>query len=115
MFFPRLNLLTILIYRVANCTLWFLKPPHIEAKEELIYSVKILVGSSSLLGLLETIGNSAYNLSPWAHLNQLGGSQHKYSMWPPDRGLKGIQGMSRLQLLIQHLPHPHQLWEGESG
>ena len=44
--------------RVANCTLWFLKPPHIEAKEELIYSVKILGGSSSVLELLETIGNS---------------------------------------------------------
>ena len=37
----------------------FLEPPHIEAKEELIYSVKILGGSSSVLELLETIGNSA--------------------------------------------------------
>ena len=44
--------------RVANCILWFLKPPHIEAKEELIYSLKILGGSSSVLELLETIGNS---------------------------------------------------------
>ena len=48
----------VLVDRVANCTLWFLKPPHIEAKEELIYSVKILGGSSSVLELLETIGNS---------------------------------------------------------
>ena len=47
-----------MLCRVANCTLWFLKPPHIEAKEELIYSVKILGGSSSVLELLETIGNS---------------------------------------------------------
>ena len=45
--------------KVANCTLWFLKPPHIEAKEELIYSVKILGGSSSVL---ETIGNSAMEM-----------------------------------------------------
>ena len=51
-------LIMLLQGRVDNCNLWFLKLPHIEAKEELIYSVKILGGSSSVLGLLETIGNS---------------------------------------------------------
>ena len=60
-------------FRVANCTLWFLKPPHIEAKEELIYSVKILGGSSSVLELLETIGNSAITgLRFGDHVKQIG-------------------------------------------
>ena len=37
----------------------FLKPPHSEAKEQVIYNVNILGGSSSVLELLETNGNSA--------------------------------------------------------
>ena len=52
--------------RVANCTLWFLKLPHNEAKDELIYSVKILGGSSSMLELLEAIGNSVSMVRPSA-------------------------------------------------
>ena len=47
------------ILRVANCTLWFLKLPHSEAKEQVNFNVNILGGSSSVLELLETIGNSA--------------------------------------------------------
>ena len=39
--------------RVANCALWFLKLPHSEAKEQVIFSVNILGGSSSVLELLE--------------------------------------------------------------
>ena len=45
--------------RVANCAHWFLKLPHSEAKEQMISNVNILGGSSSVLELLETIGNSA--------------------------------------------------------
>jgi hypothetical protein len=45
-------------YRVANCALWFLKLPHSEAMDQGIFNVNILGGSSSLLELLETIGNS---------------------------------------------------------
>ena len=45
-------------YRVANCALWFLKLPHSEAKGLVIFNVNILGGSSSVLELLETIGNS---------------------------------------------------------
>ena len=52
---PLVAVAVVSVVRVANCTLWFLKPPHIEANEELIYSVKILGGSSSVLELLETI------------------------------------------------------------
>ena len=44
--------------RVANCALWFLKLPHSEAKGLVIFNVNILGGSSSVLELLETIGNS---------------------------------------------------------
>ena len=47
------------VCRVSNCALWFLKLPHSEAKEQVIYSVNFLRGSSSVLELLETIGNSA--------------------------------------------------------
>jgi hypothetical protein len=43
--------------RVANCALWFLKLPHSEAKEQVICNVNILRGYSSMLELLETIGN----------------------------------------------------------
>ena len=46
------------VYRVANCALWFLKLPHSEAKEQVIFNVNILRGSSSVLELLGTIGNS---------------------------------------------------------
>ena len=45
--------------RVANCALRFLKLPHSEAKGLGILNVNILGGSSSVLELLETIGNSA--------------------------------------------------------
>ena len=45
--------------RVANCDLWFLKLPHSEANKQGIFNVNILGGSSSVLELLETIGNSA--------------------------------------------------------
>ena len=45
-------------HRVSNCAIWFLKLPHSEAKEQLIFNVNILGGSSSVLELLETIGNS---------------------------------------------------------
>ena len=45
--------------RVAYCAIWFLKLPHSEAKEKVIVNVNILGGSSSVLELLETIGNSA--------------------------------------------------------
>ena len=34
--------------------------PHSEAKEQMIYNVNILGGSSCVLELLETIGNSAW-------------------------------------------------------
>ena len=44
-------------HRVANCALWFLKLPRSEAKEQAIYNVNILGGSSSVLELLETIWN----------------------------------------------------------
>ena len=44
--------------RVDNGALWFLKLPHSEAKAQVIYNVNILGGSSSVLELLETIGNS---------------------------------------------------------
>ena len=47
------------VNRVANCAHWFLKLPHSEAKEQMIFNVNILGGSSSVLELLETIGNSA--------------------------------------------------------
>lgn len=48
----------VLAYRVDNCALWFLKLPHSEAKKQAIFNVNILGGSSSVLELLETIGNS---------------------------------------------------------
>ena len=46
--------------RCANCALWFLKLPHSEAKERVIFNVNILEGSSSVLELLEATVNSDY-------------------------------------------------------
>ena len=46
--------------RVDYCALWFIKLPHSESKEQEIYNVNILGGSSSMPELLETIGNSDY-------------------------------------------------------
>ena len=51
------------IIRVDNNGLWFLKLPHSEAKEQVICNVKILGGSSSVLELFETIGNSVLNIN----------------------------------------------------
>ena len=55
---PARIILNTLVARVANCALWFLKLPHSEAMEQGIFNVNILGGSSSVLELLETIGNS---------------------------------------------------------
>ena len=44
--------------RVEKCALWFLKLPHSDAKEQVIYNVHILRGFSIVLELLETIDNS---------------------------------------------------------
>ena len=46
--------------RVDNFAVWFLKLPHCEANEQQIYNVNILEGSSSVLELLEIIGNSGW-------------------------------------------------------
>ena len=50
------------VNRVDKCALGFLKLTHSEAKEQLIYSVNILGGSSSVLELFEAIGNSDHQL-----------------------------------------------------
>ena len=70
------------VSRVSNCALWFLKLPHSEAKEQVIFNVNILGGSSSVLELLETIGNSGlltinggtYKTQVVFNVNILGGS-----------------------------------------
>ena len=59
----------LLLCRVDNFALWFLKLPHSEAKEQVIYNVNILGGSSSVL---ETIGYfaaglSLFSVSPTTH------------------------------------------------
>ena len=57
--------------RVDNCALWFLKLSHSEAKEQVIFNVNILGGSSSVLELLGTIGNSALEQNPHLHLGHV--------------------------------------------
>ena len=56
--------------RVDNCALWFLKLPHSEAKEQMIYNVNILGGYSRGLELLEAIGNSVPGLDKPVDLPQ---------------------------------------------
>ena len=47
-----------LIFNLGSIRVWFLKLHHSEAKEQVVYNVNIRGGSSSVLELLETIGNS---------------------------------------------------------
>ena len=66
--YKQFNFFNLFPTRVANCALWFLKLPHSEAKEQVIFNVNILRGSSSVLELLGTIGNSAlakYTIGDW--------------------------------------------------
>ena len=49
------HMLFITVFRLENNTLWFLKQPHCEAKRNVIYSVKISGGFSSMLAVLATI------------------------------------------------------------
>ena len=51
------------LLRVDNCDLWFLKLPHSEAKKQVIFNVNIVGGSSSVLELFETIGNSEFTIT----------------------------------------------------
>ena len=76
---------SIINVRVDNCALWFLKLPHSEAKDQVIYNINNPRGSSSVVELLETIGNSDKEVATTKVEGRAPLPGHTWKRWPSSR------------------------------